>query len=89
MRETLKPCPRYGQNLDFEDYPVGSCYPKKDGDFVRYADHVAREAELMRLLQAYRVSGFSHGDCIAPDKTCAIDYRCDTCKAVDALVVSK
>jgi hypothetical protein len=30
---------RYGQDLDYDDYPVGSCYPKKDGRFVQYSDY--------------------------------------------------
>ena len=54
-------------------------------EYVTYADHVAREAELMRLLKAYR-----HG---AGHKRCSFhnmdDHRCLDCKAVDALEVSK
>jgi hypothetical protein len=57
-------------------------------EYVTYADHVAREAELIRLLKWYRKE---HRDCVDytidyPDEA---DCRCSKCKVVDALEVSK
>lgn len=57
-----------------------SHYEWDDGQYVKYADHVTREAEQMRLLQAYyrQHQNLAQG---YGSKKCS----CSTCGAVDAL----
>jgi hypothetical protein len=51
---------------------------EKDGEYVTYTDHIAEEAELMRLLKEYRTDDKCHDFCRGED-------RCSLCIAVDAL----
>lgn len=66
-----------------------SHYEWDDGQYVKYADHVAREAELMRLLKEYRTTEIHGKDCEYIRDGSHADWRCDTCKAVGARAAIK
>jgi hypothetical protein len=50
---------RYGQRLDFEEYPVGEVYPMPDGRWIAKPDYdalAAENAEMKKLLWGARQS---------------------------------
>lgn len=42
---------RYGQDVDFEEYPIGQCHIKPDGEFCLYSTTVKRENALIEALK--------------------------------------
>ena len=48
----MKDVKRYGQNVDFEGYSVGSPMEKPDGYWVKYRDYTELQAENSKLREA-------------------------------------